>query len=84
VAFDKVYTGLANQFQQQHSGTQVSAEGTWNWDNNKFIVQAAGGNAADVVWSDETYDTQLFTAGVTSALDSYLAHGRAIQAVGLL
>jgi multiple sugar transport system substrate-binding protein len=73
VAFDKVYQGLASQFQQQHSGTQVTAEGTWDWDNNKFIVQAAGGNAADVVWSDETYDTQLFTAGVTSALDSYLA-----------
>jgi hypothetical protein len=48
VAFDKVYQGLASQFQQQHSGTQVSAEGTWNWDNNKFIVQAAGGKVGMV------------------------------------
>jgi len=72
-AFDKVYKGLASQFQDQNPGTQVSAEGTWDWDNNKFIVQATGGSAADVVWSDETYDTQLFNAGVTQPLDRYLA-----------
>lgn len=72
-AFDKVYTGLASQFQAQNPGTQVSAEGTWDWDNNKYIVQATGGSAADIVWSDETYDTQLYTAGVTQPLDSYIA-----------
>ena len=72
-AFKKVYEGLASQFQQENSGTQVAAEGTWDWDNNKYIVQATGGDAADVVWSDETYDTQLWIAGVTQALDSYIA-----------
>jgi multiple sugar transport system substrate-binding protein len=71
--FQTVYTKLASQFQAQNPGTQVAVEGTWNWDNNKYLVQASGGDAADVVWSDETYAPELYVAGATRALDDFIA-----------
>ena len=70
---DTVFSKLAGQFNAQNPGAQVSVEGTWNWDNNKYLVQASGGDAADVVWSSETYAPQLSIAGATSDLDSYIA-----------
>lgn len=71
--FQTVFTKLASQFEAQNPGTQVTTEGTWNWDNNKYLVQASGGDAADVVWSDETYAPELYIAGATRALDAFIA-----------
>lgn len=70
---DAVYGKLTSTFNANHPGAQVAATGDWNWDNNKYIVQASGGDAADVVWTSETFNTQLWIAGVTHTLDSFIA-----------
>jgi len=74
-----VFTKLASQFQQQHPGVTVTAEPTWAWDNAKYIAEAVGGDAADVVWTSENYVTPLFTRGVVQEVDPYLTKDKAFK-----
>jgi multiple sugar transport system substrate-binding protein len=74
-----VFTKLAGQFQQQNPGVVVTAEPTWDWDNAKYIAEAVGGDAADIVWTSENYVTPLFAKGVAQEVDPYLSKDKSFK-----
>jgi multiple sugar transport system substrate-binding protein len=74
-----VFARLAGQFQQQNPGVTVTAEPTWSWDNAKYIAEAVGGDAADLVWTSENFVTPLFAKGVVREVDGYLSRDKSFK-----
>jgi len=74
-----VFQKLAAQFQQANPAVQVTAEPTWKWDNAKYIAEAVGGDAADVVWTSENYVTPLYARGVVAELDSFITRDKTLK-----
>lgn len=74
-----VFTKLASQFQQQNPGVTVTAEPTWSWNNAKYIAEAVGGDAADLVWTSENFVTPLFAKGVVRDVDAFMSKDRSFK-----
>ncbi|HXI19259.1 MAG TPA: extracellular solute-binding protein, partial [Chloroflexota bacterium] len=74
-----VFTKLASQFQQQNPGVTVMAEPTWSWDNAKYIAEAVGGDASDLVWTSENFVTPLFAKGVVREVDAFISKDRSFK-----
>jgi multiple sugar transport system substrate-binding protein len=74
-----VFTRLATQFQQQNPNVTVTAEPTWSWDNAKYIAEAVGGGASDIVWTSENFVTPLFAKGVVREVDDYISRDKSFK-----
>jgi multiple sugar transport system substrate-binding protein len=75
----EVFAKLATQFQQANPGVTVTPEPTWSWDNAKFIAEAVGGDAADLVWTSENYVTPLYVKGVAREVDAYINRDKSFK-----
>ncbi|HET7769074.1 MAG TPA: sugar ABC transporter substrate-binding protein [Chloroflexota bacterium] len=73
------WSKAAGIFSQQHPQIQLTAEPTWSWDNAKYIAEAVGDSAADVVWTSENYVTPLFARGVVQEVDQYVAKDKSFK-----
>ncbi|HEU5315045.1 MAG TPA: hypothetical protein VFX49_02985, partial [Chloroflexota bacterium] len=66
-------------FAQQHPQIQITGEPTWSWDNAKYIAEAVGGDAADLVWTSENYVTPLYARGVLQEVDPYVGKDKSFK-----
>jgi multiple sugar transport system substrate-binding protein len=68
------FTKLAEQFRQLHPSVQVAVEPTFTSGNNtKYIASAVAGSAADLVFTTESLDTQLYVKDIIQPLDAFIA-----------
>ncbi|MDQ3703366.1 MAG: sugar ABC transporter substrate-binding protein [Chloroflexota bacterium] len=74
-----VFAKLAAQFQLQNPGVTVAAEPTWSWDNAKYIAEAVGGDASDLVWTSENFVTPLYAKGIVREVDGFLSKDRSFK-----
>jgi multiple sugar transport system substrate-binding protein len=74
-----VFAKLAARFQQENPGVAVTAEPTWSWDNAKYIAEAVGGDAADLVWTSENFVTPLFAKGIVREVDGYMSRDKSFK-----
>ena len=66
-------------FAQQNPSIQITGEPTWSWDNGKYIAEAVGGDAADLVWTSENYVTPLYARGVLQEVDPFVSKERSFK-----
>lgn len=68
----KVFENVCSNFTAANPDIKVSVEPTFDWDANKYLVQAASGSAPDILWGDEHFVYQLCSKGVLLDLEPYL------------
>jgi multiple sugar transport system substrate-binding protein len=51
----KVFEEVANRFHEAHPNVTVAVDPTFDWDAQKYLVQAASGTAPDLLWGDEHF-----------------------------
>ncbi|MHB0876734.1 MAG: ABC transporter substrate-binding protein [Anaerolineae bacterium] len=71
----KVFETVLADFMASNPDIQVSVEPTFDWDPQKYLVQAASGTAPDILWGDEHFMYHLSTKGVLRDLGPYLESG---------
>jgi len=59
-----VFQKTADAFKQAHPNVTVKVEPTFDWDAQKYLVQAAAGTAPDIMWGDEHYVYEFAPKGI--------------------
>ncbi len=67
-----VFEGIAKRFQQKHPNVTVKVDPTFDWDSQKYLVQAAAGTAPDIIWGDEDWSFLLSSKGVLLDLNPFM------------
>ena len=71
----KVFENVVNTYMAANPDVKVSVEPTFDWDANKYLVQAASGSAPDVLWGDEHFVYSLCSKGVLLDMDPFIESG---------
>jgi multiple sugar transport system substrate-binding protein len=67
-----VFQAIADKFKEKHSNVTVKVEPTFDWDAQKYIVQAAAGTAPDIIWADEHFVYEFCPKGMLLEMDPFL------------
>jgi multiple sugar transport system substrate-binding protein len=67
-----VFEEVAARFQEKHPNVTVKVDPTFDWDAQKYLVQAAAGTAPDVLWGDEHWVYNLSSKGVLLDLEPFM------------
>jgi len=59
-----VFQKIADGFKAKHPNVTVKVEPTFDWDAQKYLVQAAAGTAPDIMWADEHYIYEFAPKGI--------------------
>jgi len=51
----KVFEDVAKRFHEANPNVTVAVDPTFDWDAQKYLVQAASGTAPDILWGDEHF-----------------------------
>jgi len=63
---------MAAIFQEKHPNVTVKVDPTFDWDAQKYLVQAAAGTAPDVLWGDEHWVYNLSSKGALLDLGPFM------------
>ena len=67
-----VFQKIADQFHEKHPNVTVKVDPTFDWDAQKYLVQAASGTAPDILWGDEHFVYNFATKGALLDLNSFM------------
>ena len=67
-----VFEGVAKMFQDKQPNVTVKVDPTFDWDYQKYLVQAAAGTAPDILWGDEDWSFLLSAKGVELDLNPFI------------
>lgn len=67
-----VFEKVAAQFQDKNPNVTVKVDPTFDWDSQKYLVQAAAGTAPDVLWGDEHWVYNLSSKGALLDLNPFM------------
>jgi len=67
-----VFEEVAAIFQEKHPNVTVKVDPTFDWDAQKYLVQAAAGTAPDVLWGDEHWVYNLSSKGALLDLEPFM------------
>ena len=67
-----VFEKMAAIFQEKHPNVTVKVDPTFDWDAQKYLVQAAAGTAPDVLWGDEHWVYNLSSKGALLDLGPFM------------
>lgn len=67
-----VFEDVAAKFHEQNPNITVLVEPTFDWDAQKYLVQAAAGTAPDILWGDEHFVYNFSAKGVLLDLNPFM------------
>jgi multiple sugar transport system substrate-binding protein len=67
-----VFEKVAAMFQEKNPNVTVKVDPTFDWDAQKYLVQAAAGTAPDILWGDEHWVYNLSSKGVLLDLNPFM------------
>ena len=67
-----VFEEVAKWFTEKHPNVTVKVDPTFDWDFQKYLVQAAAGTAPDILWGDEHWSFLLAAKGVELDLNPFI------------
>ncbi len=67
-----VFQKVATAFQEKHPNVTVKVDPTFDWDAQKYLVQAAAGTAPDILWGDEHWVYNLSSKGALLDLNPFM------------
>jgi multiple sugar transport system substrate-binding protein len=67
-----VFEEVAKRFQAKNPNVSVLVDPTFDWDAQKYLVQAAAGTAPDVLWGDEHFVYNYSSKGVLLDLNPFM------------
>jgi multiple sugar transport system substrate-binding protein len=67
-----VFEDVATKFQEKNPNVTVLVDPTFDWDAQKYLVQAAAGTAPDVLWGDEHFVYNFSSKGVLLDLNPFM------------
>ena len=66
------WTSAIKVFQEKHPNVTIKVDPTFDWDSQKYLVQAAAGTAPDILWGDEHWSFLLASKGVELDLNPFI------------
>jgi len=67
-----VFEAVAKTFMDKNPNVTVKIDPTFDWDSQKYLVQAAAGTAPDIIWGDEHWSFLLSSKGVLLDLNPFI------------
>ncbi len=67
-----VFEKIADKYREQNPNVTVKVDPTFDWDAQKYLVQAASGTAPDILWGDEHFVFNLSSKGVLLDLNPFM------------
>ncbi len=67
-----VFEEVAKWFTDKNPNVTVKVDPTFDWDSQKYLVQAAAGTAPDILWGDEHWSFLLASKGVELDLNPFI------------
>jgi len=68
----KVFEQVVAKFKEKNPNVTVKTDPTFDWDAQKYLVQAASGTAPDILWGDEHFVYNLSSKGALLDLNPFM------------
>lgn len=68
----KVFEQVVAKFHEKNPNVTVKTDPTFDWDAQKYLVQAASGTAPDILWGDEHFVYNFSSKGVLLDLNPFM------------